>query len=307
MLTAPAFRIPDGGVLLQGATGRIGRKHMAHMRAYGTHIVGGISPTAEDREVDGVPIFGACAEAVTQTGARSSVVMVPPLQVLDAIRDAVAAGIELVVTVTEGMPISDAVRALALTREAGVSWVGASTPGIAVPGRLKLGFLPDVALRPGRIGFASKSGTLSYEIGYRLAQNGLGQSVWVGVGGDPVKGTRFADLLPFFNARADTDAIAIVGEIGGSEEEELADAIRRQPGGKQVYAIVAGQSAREGIAMGHAGALVDGNVGTIASKKRALEGAGVKVFTDISAMIGVMVKDMASDHRLEGRDVFAFD
>jgi len=257
-MTGPVFTIPEGGVLLQGATGRIGRKHMALMRAYGTPIVAGVSPKTEDGELDGVPLYATSQDAVAATQAVASVVMVPPMQVLDAVSDGVAAGLKLIVTVTEGMPVADAMRALAMTREAGVHWVGASTPGLAIPGKLKMGFLPDVALAPGNIGFASKSGTLSYEIGYRLVGRGFGQSAWIGVGGDPVKGTRFADLMPYFENDRNTRAVAIIGEIGGNEEEQLAEAIAAGACSKPVYVIIAGHSAREGVAMGHAGAMVDG-------------------------------------------------
>jgi len=304
-MTGRPFSIPDGGVILQGATGRIGRKHMALMRAYGTPIVAGVSPNADAAEVDGVPIFPTSVAAAAETGAVSSIVMVPPLQVLSAIADGIEAGLQLIVTVTEGMPVADAMRALAMTRDAGVTWVGASTPGLAIPNKLKLGFLPDVALAPGHIGFASKSGTLSYEIGYRLVGRGFGQSAWIGVGGDPVKGTRFADLMPYFEADKDTHAVAIIGEIGGNEEEQLADAIAAGACTKPVYAIIAGHSAREGVAMGHAGAMVDGNSGTIVSKINALEAAGVRVFTNISAMIDVMSEELTDASMSEDRNVFA--
>ncbi|MBZ8133329.1 CoA-binding protein [Afifella sp. IM 167] len=276
------FGIPaSAGVLVQGATGRIGARHMGLMRAAGSNVVGGVSPSGRTSEVDGVPVFTSCAEAVGATGARMSVVMVPPLQVLPAIEDAVAAGIDLVVSITEGVPVADAMRALALTKEAGVRWVGSSTPGIAIPGVLKLGFLPDATLSPGPLGVMSKSGTLSYEVSWRLVAAGLGQSSWIGVGGDPVKGTRFADLLPYFAEDPATRAVIAVGEIGGSEEEELAAAIRDTGFAKPLYAIIAGQGAREGISMGHAGALIAGGAGTLASKAEALQAAGAHVFFTI--------------------------
>jgi succinyl-CoA synthetase alpha subunit len=188
----------DTPVIIQGITGRMGRTHAALMRAYGTNIVGGTSTRTDVREVAGTPVFTTCAEAVRQTGAVASVAMAPPIETLGAVQEALAAGIRLIVTVAEGVPLHDAIRIGRAVRDAGAVWIGASTPGLAVPGDCKLGFLPDVCLSPGPIGIMSKSGTLSYEVGYRLVREGLGQSLWVGVGGDPVKGVRFADLLPVF-------------------------------------------------------------------------------------------------------------
>ncbi|MFA6116887.1 MAG: succinate--CoA ligase subunit alpha [Sphingomonas sp.] len=278
-----SFLSADAPVIVQGMTGRAGRTHTLSMRAYGTNIVGGVSPRDED--VGGIPVFRTCAEAVAVTGAVASVAIVPPLAVLPAILDAIAAGIRTVVTITEGMPIHDAVKAKHAVAAASARWIGASTPGIAIPGRMKLGFLPDVSLAPGRLGVMAKSGTLSYEVCHRLVARGLGQSLWVGVGGDPVKGTRFADMLPHFAQDAGTDALVIIGEIGGNEEEELAAAIRDQGFAKPVYALVAGQAAREGVTMGHAGALIHGNVGTVESKSAALRGAGALVFTRIQDLV----------------------
>jgi succinyl-CoA synthetase alpha subunit len=211
--------------------------------------------------------------------------MVPPLSVLDAIREAVTADIKLIVTIAEGMPVRDAVTALEIVRAAGVRWIGPSTPGLAIPGKLKLGFLPDVSLAPGPLGIMAKSGTLSYEICHRLVGRGLGQSLWVGVGGDPVKGTRFADVLPFMLTDPNTHGIVVIGEIGGSEEEELAAAMRARHCSKPVYALIAGRTVREGVTMGHAGAIIEGNVGAIASKIETLAGAGAQVFTRIRDLV----------------------
>ena len=280
-----SFVSPDVGVLVQGITGRMGKLHAQLMRRYGTRIVAGVSPSADATDIDGIPVYGTCAEAVRATGARASVIMAPPLAVLPALREAIAAGIELVVSIAEGVPVSDAVMARNEARAAGVRWVGASTPGLAIPGRLKLGFLPDVALAPGSLGVMAKSGTLSYEICNRLVQRGLGQSLWVGVGGDAVKGTRFADLIPHFAADPATRALVVIGEIGGSEEEEFAAALIAQRFAKPVYALIAGKAAREGVTMGHAGALVFGGVGTIESKVDALTRAGARVFTRIQVLV----------------------
>lgn len=270
-------------VLIQGMSGRAGRRHSLAMAAYGTNIVGGVSPRAE--EVGGLPVFATCREAVAATGARASVVIVPPLAVLPAVLEAIDAGIEFIVTLTEGMPIHDALKAKGAVAEAGIRWIGASTPGIAIPGKLKLGFLPNASLSPGNLGVMAKSGTLSYEVCHRLVSRGLGQSLWVGVGGDPVKGTRFADMLPFFAADEATRAVVVMGEIGGDEEEELADRIRSTGFAKPVIALIAGQAAREGVSMGHAGALIQGNVGTAISKSVALRAAGVEVVERIDDLV----------------------
>ncbi len=290
LLFDPTAPLPT---IVQGITGRMGRKHAGLMRAYGTDIVGGTAPSggksADVTEIDGLPVFRSCLAAVQATGAVASVALVPPFDVLEAIREAVEAGIRLVVTVTEGMPVADAVRARAIVRQAGARWVGASTPGVAVPGRAKLGFIPTVSLRPGPIGVMAKSGTLSYETNHRLVACGLGQSVWIGVGGDAVKGTRFADALPFFNADPATRAIVLVGEIGGNEEEEFAQALRACAGPKPVFAVIAGHGAREGVVMGHAGAVVHGDAGTFDAKKRALEAAGAGVFDSIDGLIGALL------------------
>jgi succinyl-CoA synthetase alpha subunit len=272
-------------VIVQGITGRAGQLHSRLMMQYGTRIVGGVSPGAKVREVNSVPVFASCSEAVEKTGAAASVLLVGAMQLLDAMKDAIAGGIRYLVTPTEGMPVHDALKAWQLARDSGATWIGGSTPGMAIPGEVKLGFLPDDSLRPGRLGLMSKSGTLSYEAGYRLAQRGVGTSVWVGVGGDPVKGTRFADLVPFYAADAGTEALLIIGEIGGSDEEEFAAALSAQRFAKPVFALIAGKSAPEGVTMGHAGALVHGAHGTHAAKRAALEGAGVTVFGSLHEMV----------------------
>ena len=213
-------------VIVQGITGRMGRSHATLMRAYGTNIVGGTSTRkATRRRRRACRCFGSCAEAVLETGAVASVAMAPPEETWRAVQEALAAGIKLIVTVAEGVPLHDAIRIGRAVRRANAVWVGASTPGLAIPGECKLGFLPDVCLHPDRSAMMSKSGTLSYEVGYRLARAGLGQSIWVGVGGDPVKGVRFADMLPVFFDDKRTKGIILVGEVGGTEEEECAEAL----------------------------------------------------------------------------------
>jgi succinyl-CoA synthetase alpha subunit len=272
-------------VIVQGITGRAGRLHSRLMKEYGTNIVAGISPRADEREVNGIPLFPSCDAAVRATGATASVLLVGAMQLLAAMTEAVEAGIRYLVTPTEGMPVHDAVKALHLVRAVDAVWVGASTPGMAVPGEAKLGFLPNDALLPGPLGLMSKSGTLSYESGYRLAQRGVGQSVWVGVGGDPVKGTRYADLIPFYARDAQTEGLLIIGEIGGHDEEDFAAALTAHGFTKPVFALIAGSSAPEGVTMGHAGALVHGSHGSYAAKRAALEAAGARVHSTLEAMV----------------------
>lgn len=272
-------------VIVQGITGRAGQLHSRLMMQYGTRIVGGVSPDAKTREVNGVPVFANCDEAVANAGAQASVLLVGALQLLSAMQEAIAAGIRYLVTPTEGMPVHDALKARELVRAAGAVWVGPSTPGMAIAGEVKLGFLPDDSLKPGPLGLMSKSGTLSYEAGYRLAQRGVGTSVWIGVGGDPVKGTRYAELVPFYTSDAQTEALLVIGEIGGADEEELAQALTAQRFTKPVFALIAGRSAPEGVTMGHAGALTHGSHGTYESKRKALEAAGVQVFGSLGEMV----------------------
>lgn len=277
--------------IIQGITGRMGRTHASLMRAYGTNIVGGTSTRADIKEIDELPVFANCADAVAATGAVASVAMAPPADTFAAVREAIEAGIRLIVTVAEGVPVYDALQIGRIVRDAGATWVGASTPGLAIPGEVKLGFLPDVCLRPGPFAIMSKSGTLSYEVGYRLAREGFGQSIWVGVGGDPVKGVRFADLTEPFFADARTRAIILVGEVGGTEEEECADTLARLGLRKPFYALIAGREAKEGVSMGHAGALVHGETGTLASKTQRLSTAGARVFGSIDTLIEACVGD----------------
>ena len=284
-------------VLVQGITGRMGRTHAGLMRAYGTNIVAGTSVRATPDGVDGVPVFASCAEAVAATGAVASVVMARPDGTRAAVEEAIAAGIKLVVTPAEGVPVHDAIAIGRAVKAAGAIWVGASNPGLAVPGQMKMGFLPDVCLAPGPVAIMSKSGTLSYEVGYRLVRAGLGQSIWIGVGGDAVKGVRFADLLAPFNADPRTHAIALIGEVGGAEEEEFSDILAVTSGSKPVYALIAGREAKEGVAMGHAGALTYGATGTIAIKTERLTAAGARVFVSIESMIQAMTTDLAAHRR----------
>lgn len=271
----------DGPVIVQRGTGRVGRAHILRMRAAGTRIGAVVSPSGRVQEQDGIPVFTTMALAVAAVGASTSVCFVGAANLLKAMTEALAAGIRKLVTPTEGMPVHDALAAYERVTAVGGHWIGASTPGMAIPGRGKLGFLPDASLAPGTIGIMSKSGTLSYEAGYRLARLGLGQSVWVGVGGDPVKGTRFAELLPFYAADKQTNVLLLIGEIGGTEEEEAAVKLHELKFAKPVFALIAGATAPEGTVMGHAGAMVDGAAGSFESKRAALESAGVRVLRSL--------------------------
>jgi succinyl-CoA synthetase alpha subunit len=264
-----------GPVLVQGV-GRSARRHAAQMLSAGTRIAGLVGDLPSG-PAEALSTYATCREAVAATGARTSVMMVPPFAVLPAIRDALDAGLDLIVTVTEGVPVHDALRALSLVRERGATWVGPSTPGVAVPGRTKLGFLPAPSLASGPVGIIARSGTLAYELGRRLVVAGAGQSMWVGIGGDQVKGTRAKDLLPAFQRHEGTRALLVIGEVGGNEEEELAEAIVATGFRKPVHALIAGRTMPAGVAIGHAGALILGEHGTWASKAERLREAGATV------------------------------
>jgi succinyl-CoA synthetase alpha subunit len=286
---------PTVPVMIQGITGRAGRTHAQLMQRYGTRVVAGVvaSAAAPRDPIAGIPVFASCREAVAQTGARASLIMVPPLNVLTAVQDALAGGIELLVAVTEGVPVHDALKIVRMVRDHDAVLIGPSTPGIAVPGRMKIGFLPDAALTPGPLGIVSKSGTLSYELCYRLSQRGIGQSLWIGGGGDPVKGARFGDLVPLFQSHADTRALLVIGEIGGTEEEDLAEALLREKFSKPVFALLAGTTAPEGVTMGHAGALIHGSRGSAQSKIAALSAANVRVHATMRAIVEDVVGVLA--------------
>jgi len=281
----PLFELsPASPVIVQGITGRMGRRHAQHMRAYGTNIVGGTSSRPNDD--DEFPVFSSVRETVEATDAVASIAMTPPLDTLAAATEAFEAGVKTVVTIAEGVPVHDALRLRSIAKSHGGIWLGASTPGMAVPNKFKIGFLPDIALRPGSFALVSKSGTLSYEVGYRLASLGLGQSIWIGVGGDAVKGVRFADLLDPLLSHKPTQAIVLIGEVGGSEEEEFAAAVQARGGSsKPIFALLAGREAKEGVSMGHAGAITYGNTGTMASKVERLGAAGITVASSIAGLI----------------------
>ena len=262
--------------LVQGITGGEGRFHTERMLQDGTNIVAGVTPGKAGESVEGVPVFDTVADAVAATGANASILFVPPPFAADAICEAAEAGIELVVCLTEGIPVHDMLPVRRYVDLAGARLLGPNTPGLISPGKSKLGVMAGYIHTPGPIGIISRSGTLTYEVVHQLTALGIGQSTCVGIGGDPIVGLTFADLLPMFEADPETEGIILIGEIGGSAEEEAAALIEREIS-KPVVAFIAGRTAPPGRRMGHAGAIITGGAGTAAAKIAALTAAGVTV------------------------------
>ena len=264
-------------VLVQGITGASGRFHVGQMIGYGTRVVGGVSPGRGGTPLLGVPVFDSVDEAVRETRADASVIFVPAAHAADAILEAAAAGVRLVVAITEGIPILDMVRVKrALAERRCVRLLGPNCPGVITPGECKIGIMPGQIHRPGRVGIVSRSGTLTYEAVKQLSALGLGQSTAVGIGGDPVNGTDFVDVLSRFEADPGTDAVVLIGEIGGSAEERAAAFVREHMT-KPVAAFIAGRTAPPGRRMGHAGAVVSGGSGAAEDKIAALREAGAAI------------------------------
>ncbi len=263
-------------VLVQGITGRAGRAQTKWMLEYGTNIVAGVTPGKGGEEVESVPVYDHVTQAVAERGAEVSVFFVPPAAVKDAALETIDAGIRLIVVVTEHVPVHDAMEIKAYASEHNMCLLGPTSPGIITPGEAKMGILPGNMFQPGRIGVISRSGTLAYEICANLAAAGMGQSTAAGMGADPVPFTNLPELLALFDADPDTDLVVIVGEVGGVQEEQAAQFVASQMT-KPVVAYVAGHSVPEGKRMGHAGAIVQGNMGTTKSKISAFQKAGVKV------------------------------
>lgn len=266
----------DTRVIVQGITGRDGSFHTGQMLEYGTQVVGGVTPGKGGQEVHGVPVFNSVEEAKSATQATAAVIYVPAKFARGAVLEAVEAGIELIICITEGVPVLDMVDVYHMVQERGLRLIGPNCPGLITPGESKIGIMPGQIHLPGKVGVISRSGTLTYEIVYALTQLGIGQSTCVGIGGDPIIGTSFRDLLPLFEADPDTECMVIVGEIGGDEEEKTAAFIKEHIT-KPVFSFIVGQTAPEGKRMGHAGAIISGGAGTAESKKEALNGAGVPV------------------------------
>ncbi len=264
-------------VLVQGITGREGRFHTERMVAYGTQVVAGVTPGKGGEWVlDRIPVFDTVAAAVEATGADTSVIFVPARFAADAILEAADAGIKLVVAITEGIPVQDMMRVTTYLQEKGTTLVGPNCPGLLTPGEAKVGIIPGNIAIPGNVGVVSRSGTLTYEVVYAMKLRGLGVSTTVGIGGDPVKGLDFIDVLRMFEEDPQTEAVVLIGEIGGSSEEQAAAFIREHMT-KPVVGFIAGQTAPPGKRMGHAGAIIEGGEGTAAEKIKALQAANVPV------------------------------
>lgn len=263
-------------VIVQGITGRIGSAQTHWMLEYGTRVVGGVTPGKGGMNVEGVPVYNSVLEAVKETGANASVFFVPAAGVLDAFLETIDAGIKLIVIVPEHIPVKDVLKMRSYALEKGVFALGPTTPGILVPGMGKMGIMPASLFAPGRVGIISRSGTLSYEFAGILSESNIGQSTVVGMGADPVVLRNLADILELFENDKDTDAVIIVGEVGGEQEEKAAGFISRKMT-KPVAAYIAGRHSPQGKKMGHAGAIVRGSTGTVAGKHEAMRTAGVTV------------------------------
>ena len=275
-------------VIVQGITGREGSFHAEQMQGLGTRLVGGVSPGKGGTKHLGVPVFDTVADAVEATGATASGIFVPAPFAADAIMEAAAAGIALIVCITEGIPIQDMIRVRDFLRGyPAARLIGANCPGLITPGQAKIGIIPQRITAPGHIGMVSRSGTLTYEVGSALSAAGMGQSTIVGIGGDPVLGMSFSDVVQLFEKDPDTTHLVLIGEIGGSDEEHAAELLARGSRLKAV-AFISGRTAPEGKRMGHAGAIISGNRGTAKSKEEAFRRAGVAVAETTDEIVGLL-------------------
>ena len=276
-------------VVVQGITGRDGSFHTKQMLDYGTKVVAGVTPGKAGQEVEGIPVFNSVKEAVKETGANASVIYVPPAFATDALYEAVDAGVELVVCITEGLPVNNMLKVFNYLKTKNTRLIGPNCPGLISPGKTKLGILPAQIHKLGNIGVVSRSGTLTYEVVFALTNENLGQSTCIGIGGDPVIGTNFIDCLNAFQEDPETEAIVMIGEIGGTDEENAAEFIKNHVT-KPVVSFIAGRTAPPGKRMGHAGAIISGGKGTAEEKIEALNNAGVPV-AEIPQDIPKLIKE----------------
>jgi succinyl-CoA synthetase alpha subunit len=282
----------DTRLVVQGLTGSEGRFHGLRNRAYGTNLVAGVTPGKGGQDVEGVPVFDTVADAVDEAGANTTLIFVPARFAADAVYEAVDAGIETVICITEHIPVHEMLRAYTYFRPKGVTMIGPNCPGVLSPGKANVGIIPAEIFSEGVVGLVSRSGTLTYQIGHELTQLGLGNSTIVGIGGDPIVGSSFIDVLEKFQADQETELVVLVGEIGGDEEEKAAQYISEHMT-KPVLAYIAGFSAPPGKAMGHAGAIISGSSGTAAAKKEALEAKGIEVGatpTEVAQLVAARLK-----------------
>ncbi|GAB4246678.1 MAG: succinate--CoA ligase subunit alpha [Thermoleophilia bacterium] len=276
-------------ILVQGITGREGSFHALRNRDYGTRVVAGVTPGKGGQEVEGIPVFDTVAQAVAAEGANTSLIFVPAPFAADAALEAIDAGISTVVLITEGIPVQDMLTVYHYARVRDVRLLGPNCPGVISPGKANVGIMPTEVFTPGKVGLVSRSGTLTYQIAHELSREGIGQSTAVGIGGDPVIGSSFIDILTLFADDPDTAAVVLVGEIGGSDEEAAA-VYAKEEMSKPVVGYVAGFTAPPGKQMGHAGAIISGSAGTAQAKKEALEAAGIRVAADPGEVAGLVAK-----------------